>query len=305
MELRHLRYFIRVAEELHFGRAATQLGISQPPLSQQIRALEDELGVKLFDRTSRRVSLTEAGRFFLPQAQQALQQADYAIQTARRAQRGDIGTLTIGFAASAPFVPSIATALFQFRQSCPEVLLNLNEAHPDEQIEGLIARKIDIGIMRSMPPPALPGDLASTILLEEPLLVAMRPDHCLAHRDAPLTIADLAEEALVLYERSIGAGFNEHLTAMCRNAGFEPRVVQEVSGLATLLGLVAAGFGVTVLARSLTALHPDNVVYRNIAQDDAISRLWLVHHRTVSPTSSRFIEILSPSSQEEGKWRRR
>jgi len=289
MELRHLRYFVRVAEELHFGRAARMLGISQPPLSQQIRALEDELDVRLFDRTSRRVALTEAGRVFLPQAHRVLEQADLAIQAAQRAERGEAGILAIGFTASAPFVPIIATTLFAFRRACPQVHLNLSEIPLDVQIAGLADRRIDVGIMRGFHPPALPDGLIATVLLQEPLMIAVRPDHPLAGSGEALTIADLAGHPFVLYERSFGAGFNEHLMLLCRAAGFEPHVVQEASGLATLLGLVAAGFGLTVIAKSLSALHPDNVVYRPIRQEDAISRLWLVHHAAMSPACARFI----------------
>jgi len=296
MELRHLRYFVRVAEELHFGRAALQLGISQPPLSQQIRALEDELDVRLFDRTSRRVALTEAGRVFLPQARRVLEQADMAVQAAQRAERGEVGTLRIGFTASSPFVPIIATTLFDFRQHSPDVELNLAEMALDAQIAGLAERKLEIGIMRGFDPPPLPQDLIATALLEEPLLIAMRADHPLAAEGEVLTIAHLAGEPFVLYERSFGVGFNEHLLMLCRQAGFAPNVVQEASGLATLLGLVAAGFGLTVVAKSLSALHPDNVVYRGICQPDAISRLWLARHRHMTPASARFAAAFAPAA---------
>ena len=289
MELRHLRYFVRVAEELHFGRASRLLGISQPPLSQQIRALEDELDVRLFDRTSRRVALTEAGRVFLPEARRVLEQAGLAISAAQRAERGEVGALAIGFTASAPFVPIIATTLFAFRRACPEVHLDLSEIPLDVQIASLTERRIDVGIMRGFHPPALPEGLVATALLEEPMMIAMRPDHPLAGSGETLTIADLAGHPFVLYERSFGVGFNEHLMLLCRAAGFEPNVVQEASGLATLLGLVAAGFGLTVIAKSLSALHPDNVVYHQICQADAISRLWLVHQRAMSPACARFI----------------
>src|ERR1700761_2805483 len=149
MELRHLRYFVRVAEELHFARAAKHLGISQPPLSQQIRALEDELGVRLLERTSRRVMLTPAGKMFLEGARATLQQAERAATMARRAARGELGQLAIGFNASAPFVPQVARAIHDFRQTYPEVALQLTELPAAAQIEGLDDHLLDLGFMRS------------------------------------------------------------------------------------------------------------------------------------------------------------
>lgn len=292
MELRHLRYFLRVAEERHFGRAALRLGISQPPLSQQIRALEEELGVVLFERTSRRVQLTEAGRLFLPEAQRTIEQADRAAATARRAQRGEMGELRLGFTASAPFVPAISEALFAFRGAFPDVQLNLSELPRDDQIERLRDRRLDCGIVRGIEPPALPGSLLATPLLEEALMIAMRTDHPLAGKAGAVDMAQLRDEAWVLYEPHLGAGFNEHLLDLCRGAGFLPEVTQEAVSLASLLGLVVAGFGLTVLAQSLTTLHPDRIAYRPIAQVNAVTRLWLVRPRDMTPACGNFVRII-------------
>lgn len=281
MDLRHLRYFVRVAEELHFGRAATQLGISQPPLSQQIRALEDELGVALFERTSRRVRLTEAGEIFLPEARKALQQADHAAEVARRAARGEIGELALGLLSSVLFVPAVASALFRFRQAYPAIRLDLRELSLEAQLEALAEGDLDMGFVRSPEPPELSHGLMATLMLEEEMVVAMRRDHPLADR-ATVAVADLAEESFVLYERRLGAGFNEQLIRMCRAAGFEPRVIQESGGIATLLGLVSAGFGITFLARSLSVIHLDSLVYRPLAGNDTLSRLWMI--RPIRPS---------------------
>jgi DNA-binding transcriptional LysR family regulator len=292
MDLRHLRYFICVAQEMHFGRAAARLGISQPPLSQQIRALEAELGVRLFDRTSRRVRLTQAGALFLPEAQQTVDQADRAMQIARRAQRGEIGRLSLGFTTSAPFVLEIARALYLFRQDHPDVELTLVELSRDAQIARVEQGQLDLGIVRGFEPPVLPASLASICLLEEDLILAMRSDHSLADRTDEVAIADLAESLFVLYDSTNGAGFNEHVISLCHAAGFSPRIVQEAGGLATLLGLVAAGFGVTVLARSLARLHLDDLVYRRVGAPDAVSRLWLVHGRDMSAPSRAFMQSI-------------
>ncbi len=294
MDLRHLRYFISVAEEMHFGRAAHRLGISQPPLSQQIRLLEEEMGVRLFDRTSRRVQLTEAGRMFLPQARQTIEQARHAVEIAQRAQRGEVGTLALGFTASAPFVPAIASELHRFQQAFPEIHLQLVERDRETQLIHLAERKLDIGIMRGFLPPMVDETLKATLLLEEPLLAAVRSDHRLVTLGRPLTIRDLAGEPFVLYEQSWGIGFNEHLVTLCRNAGFEMRVVNEATGLATLIGLVAAGLGLTVIATSLSALHPDNIAFLPIEQPDAISRLWLVHHVEMSAAAQLFVDAVAP-----------
>ena len=169
MELRHLRYFIAVAEELHFGRAARVLGISQPPLSQQIQALEQELGARLFERTNRRVALSEAGRLFLDEARLVLAQVDRASDVARRAQLGELGELKIGFTTSAPFTSSIPQAIFAFRQSYPAVHLALQEMNSMAVAAGLEDESIQVGIMR---PLALPDSLVVVELLREPLVAS-------------------------------------------------------------------------------------------------------------------------------------
>ena len=287
MDLRHLRYFLCVAEEMHFGRAAVRLGISQPPLSQQIRALEQELGVRLFERTSRRVRLSEAGRLFEPEARQTLIQAERAVQTARQAQRGEIGQLGLGFTTSGPFVPQIAGALYRFRQRFPDVALTLRELGREEQIEGLRSRQLDIGIIRGYVPPGLPDGMEAHRLLTEDMVLTLRSDHPLAVREADPSIADLAGEGLVLYGAPSGTDFNVHLFAVCEEAGFVPNIAYEAPSLSTLLGLVAAGFGPTIIARSMARLHVDNLVNR--AFDVPLtSSLWLVHNQELSPIGKTF-----------------
>ena len=175
MELRHLRYFVQVATDLHFARAAAHLGISQPPLSQQIRALEDELGVRLFDRTSRNVALTPAGRLFLDAAQATLDQAEQAVMVARRAAEGELGELAIGFNASAPFIPKIAGAIHAFRQTWPEVRLTLAEMGGPAQIEAVAEGRLDLGVLRQSSSPALPEALTATRLLEHKTVVTLIP----------------------------------------------------------------------------------------------------------------------------------
>ncbi len=291
MDLRHLRYFLCVAEEMHFGRAAQKLGISQPPLSQQIRALEEELGVRLFDRTSRRVRLTEVGRLFEPEARQALAQADRATQIARMAHRAEIGRLVLGFTISGPFVPPVARALYRFRQNYPNVELVLREQERDEQIESVRNCQLDIGIVRDYQRPLLLDGMVSQSLLQEEMVLALRADHWLALRQAPPRIEDLAGEPLVLYGAPNGTGFTEHFFALCEAAGFVPRIAHEARSLATLLGLVAAGFGPTILAQSMVRLHIDNVVNRSF-EKPITSSLWLIHNKDLSPTGRVFRDTL-------------
>ncbi|WP_375196814.1 LysR substrate-binding domain-containing protein [Sphingobium sp.] len=299
MDLRHLRYFLCVAEEMHFGRAALRLGISQPPLSQQIRALEEELGVRLFDRTSRRVRLTEAGRLFEPEARQTLAQAERAAQIARMAQRAEIGHLGLAFTTSGPFVPPVARALYRFRQTYPNVELILREQGRDEQVESVRSRQLDLGIVRDYETPILPEGMVSQCLLKEEMVLALRADHWLALRAAPPSIADLAEEPLVLYGAPNGAGFTEHFFALCARAGFAPKISHEARSLATLLGLVAAGFGPTVIAQSMARLHVDNVINRPF-DVPVMSSLWLIHHEDLSPTGRAFLRTLLEERRAAG-----
>ena len=296
MDLRHLRYFLCVAEEMHFGRAALRLGISQPPLSQQIRALEEELGVRLFDRTSRRVRLTEAGRLFEPEARQTLAQAERAAQIARMAQRAEIGHLGLAFTTSGPFVPPVARALYRFRQTYPDVELILREQGRDEQVESVGSRQLDLGLVRDHEAPALPDGMVSQCLLKEEMMLALRADHPLALRSALPSIADLSDEPLVLYGPPNGTGFTEHFLALCAKEGFTPKVSHEARSLAALLGLVAAGFGPTLIPRSMARLHVDNVIHRPF-DVPVMSSLWLIHNEDLSPTGQAFLKTLLEERQ--------
>jgi DNA-binding transcriptional LysR family regulator len=292
MELRHFRYFVHVAEELHFGRAAMRLGMSQPPLSQQIRLLEEELGVALLERTSRRVALTEAGRLFLIEARKTLAQAAHSIDVARKVGAGDLGEINVGFASSVPFTTVVAQALSGFRESYPGVRLNLTEMSRLAQIEALLAEKIEVGFIRDIDPPIVPDGLEAVLLMTEPLLVAMLVGHPLAHAASDPRFADLRHEDFILYREDFGAGFNSHLKRLCALAGYVPKIVQEVTGPFTLLGLVSAGLGITIVTPTLGALHPDNMVFRRLDDPKAISRLWMIRRHGVSKAATHFVELV-------------
>ena len=292
MELRHLRYFIAVAEELHFGRAAELLGISQPPLSQQIQALEQELGARLFDRTNRRVELSEAGRLFLQEARLVLAQVDKAADVARRAKLGELGELKIGFTSSAPFNSTIPQAIFAFRQAFPAVHLNLREMSSKTVADGLMDESIEVGLMRPLP---LPDALSVVELMHEPLVAVLSANHPLAvGSEAGMHLSELALEPFVFFPRSYGSGLYAQLLTLARQAGFSPHFAQEAGEAMTIIGLVAAGLGVSVLPASYQRIRIDGVVYRPLLDPDAVSAVWLVQRKDQkSPMAKAFIELLT------------
>lgn len=292
MDLRHLRYFVCVAEELHFGRAALRLGISQPPLSQQVRALEEELGVQLLERTSRRVRLTEAGRQFLPEARATMAQAEQAARTARSAHRGEVGRLRLGFSISVPFIPRVVDALSRFRQAYPQVSLELDELPQDEQMARVERGLLDVAIMRAFSTPQLPSNMQSLRIQMDGVMLAMRQDHPLAQRTDVLTLDDVRGEPMILFEASSGAGLNERLIEECQLLGFEPNVAIETASFATLLGLTAAGLGVTILSRSLMRLNVDTLVFRPL-EVPFTSELLMLHMDAPSPSTSNFRKMIA------------
>lgn len=291
MELRHLRYVVALAEELHFSRAAARLGISQPPLSQQLQALEDELGARLFDRTNRRVALTEVGRAFLEEARAVLAQADRAVEVARRAQRGEIGEIRIGFTASAPFTTAIPQAIFAFRQAYPDVHLELQEMSTRQQVEGLAERRVHVGFLRNMAFPPMPAEVMVRELFRDPLVAVLRADHPAARAaPAPIPLVELAEELFVCYPRSAGTSLYDQLISLCRQAGFSPRLGQEAREPSTIMGLVAAGLGVALLPVSLQRVRVDGVVFRRLTDPGAETIMSLAWRRDeTSPAARAFV----------------
>ncbi|MFB4369317.1 MULTISPECIES: LysR family transcriptional regulator [unclassified Pseudomonas] len=296
MELRHLRYFVAVAEELHFGRAADLLGISQPPLSQQIQALEQELGVRLFERSNRHVALTDAGRLFLEETRQTLAQVSKSVDVVRRAQQGELGELQIGFTASAPFVSIIPRAVFAFRQAFPAVHLDLQEMPSSQVCQALIDKKLQIGMIR---PLELPTELDAVELLREPLVALLHAGHPLAgEQNGGLALAELADEPFVFFPRSYGTGLHAQLFGLARQAGFTPRITQEAHEALTIIGLVAAGLGVSVLPASFRRIRIDGVVFRTLTDADATTAVWLVKRRQErSPLAQAFIDLLTREVQ--------
>ena len=259
MELRHLRYFVAVAHEGHVTRAAEKLHIQQPPLSQQIHALEREIGAPLFERHPRGVRLTDAGRSFLADAEAILANVEHATVRARRTARGETGRIAVGFTTSAPFHPLVARAMREFRRQRPDVAFVLEESGSGELLAGLREERLDIAFIRS----GLvdPEGIAVHALLQEDMVAALPARHRLVARPR-LALKDLAEETMILYRRPDGRGLYDVIIAACSEAGFSPHVGQEAPRIVSTLNLVAAGLGITIVPASLSRLPLEGVVYR-------------------------------------------
>jgi len=288
VELRHLRYFVAVAEELHFGRAAERLQMAQPPLSQQIRKLEEELSVQLFYRTKRRVQLTAAGQVFLEQAQLMLAQAEQAIKAAQRADQGELGRLVIGFVASACYdvLPDI---LRVYRERFPDVSLVLRELTTTQQVHALLNGRINIGFIR---PPVHHEALEVETILREPFLVALPENHSLASQ-AEIPLKALSKESFVLFPRHLGPGFYDQVVSLCQQAGFSPDVSQEAIEMQTIVSLVAAGFGVSLVPASLQNLRRVGVIYRRIQGATPVAELAMIWQKKASlPVLQTFMALV-------------
>lgn len=275
MELRHLRAFTVLADELHFGRAAERLGIAQPPLSIQIQSLEASLGVRLFDRSRRRVALTEAGRLFLPEALATLAQAERARGIAQRAARGETGRIEVGFAGSAPFNAIMPGIINRFRRAWPDVHMVLREIPTNEQLRQLADGSLDVGFIRPGRPEEVAG-VASHVVLDEPLLVVLPADHRLAGRQV-LSVAELADEPFILQPRAIGTGLYDKVVSLCAATGFRPNVVLEAHQMSTMVVLAATGLGIAIVPEAMRRLQVEGCRFVLIADVGASMVLAVVH----------------------------
>jgi DNA-binding transcriptional LysR family regulator len=256
IELRHLRYFLAVAETLHFGKAAARLGMAQPPLSQQIRTLENILGYRLFDRTTRGVQLTTVGRYFLERTRNTLERIDQDVKMTRRLGAGQEGVLAVGFSGSVMFT-ELPLAIEQYRRAYPKVELQLHELVTAEQISALKAGNLDLAFLRD-------GDPDDSIEMEPFLrerFVAILPKrHRLAEKSS-LRPSDLQTEPFVFYARTMGPLAFDRMMACCEADGFRPRIVQDTPQWPTALRLIAAGLGVSIAPACVTSLVLPDIVY--------------------------------------------
>lgn len=290
MELRRLRYFVAVAEELHFSRAAERLHIGQPPLSQQIQLLEEELGVRLLDRTRRWVKLTEAGRLFLDDARRILALSEQAVETARRADRGEVGELRIGFTSSTPLTEAFNKAVNEYRKAFPRVTLSLSDMPTLRQLEAIRERRIDLGFLRP-PDTVLPRDVVTTPLRRDPLMLVAPSNHPLMRRKS-ISIKELADQPFVMFSPDAGTGVQSLVLRLCREAGFEPKMALQAREGSTIIGLVAAGCGISILPESFHAIRIKGVSYLPLSDRAAKTQLMLArHHADRSPLVDSFVEL--------------
>jgi DNA-binding transcriptional LysR family regulator len=308
IELRLLRYFVTVAEEMHFGRAAARLAMTQPPLSQAIRALEEALGVALFVRTKRTVELTPVGKDLLPEVRRLLASADTLRPLAQSLARGEAGVLSLAFVSTADYglLPAL---LRDFGARYPGVRLQLTEATSDVQIEELVAGRIDAGLVIPPLPPRHATSLSYVAVAREPLVIAMSADAALQlgqgadeWADTPVDLHDLAAAPLVVFPRRLAPGLHDIIMGCYGAAGLTPRIGQEAIQMQTIVSLVSAGMGVALVPHSLRHLRRTGVVYRPLLNASAMlvetGLVWRAAE--VSPVLAGFIEIVRSRAESAG-----
>ena len=273
MELRHLRYFVAVAEELNFTRAAERLYMAQPPLSTQIRGLEEELGVQLFERDKRRVYLTQAGRHFLDRARTILASVQSAKDEVQSAAAGEVGKLNVGFTASSVLTAGLPAAIRNYRSSYPAVELRLQEMASMHQLDAIHARELDLGVLRK-PNVSIPMGVTIEEWYSAPLVAAMPQQHVLT-RGKGIHVRELKDVPLIVYPRDAGIGLYWKVQELCAKAGFRPAVMHETREASTMIGLVAAGFGVAIVPSDTQCIQLEGVLYSRILDKDAVSSLYL------------------------------
>jgi DNA-binding transcriptional LysR family regulator len=287
MELRHLRYFQAVAEELNFTRAARRLHIAQPPLTQQIKALEAEMGVTLIDRSAYRIELTDAGRAFAAEVGRILGEVRNAVLVAKRAARGAAGQVRVGFTASASFNPLVTSAFRTFRSAYPDIDVSLEESHSTDLALALREGRIDAAFVR---PPLSADGIVVHLLEEEEMVVAVARGHRLARRKAVL-LRELQAETFILYPRVVRPGLADAVVAACEQAGFVPKVEQYAPQLSSTINLVATSLGISIVPRSMQGLQPQAVAYVPLRGRPLAALLGIAHRKAeVSKSILGFVE---------------
>ena len=299
MELRHLRYFVAVAEELNVRQAATRLHLSQPPLSRQIHDLEEEVGTKLFVRSQSGMRLTEAGRTFLKEARSILAQSQRAVQLAQAASRGEAGRLDIAYAVEG-FEPVLLRVIRVFRRLFPMVELGIRELQYHQQVQELINRRIDLGYV-GIRFPELESELVFECLRKTPFLVALPPGHPLA-KQRRLRLSELANEKFISIRRT-AAAYHSRFVSHCRSAGFTPEIApEEADGALSLLGLVSAGFGVALVPETFQQILPVAVEFRPLRPSIPTFDFHIAWRRdNQSSVLHAFLEMLREHAHAEAK----
>lgn len=307
IELRRLRYLVAVAEEGHITRAAERLGIQQPPLTRQIRALEAEWGVQLFERHPRGMRPTEAGRVAVAAAQDILERAGRLGDTARRAARGEQGRLAIGYTSSGAFHPFVSQQIRSFREARPGVLLALAEDGTPELVQGLRDERLDAAFVRSTSSDV--AGLRLEPLFAEEMVAALPSGHPLAGTGTRLALGALAEETFIFYRRPTGPGLYDAIVAACLAAGFSPTVGQEAPRMSSTLSLVAAGLGVSIVPASMQRMNVEGVAFAQLREDTRLAAPLLLATRRGDRSSlvERFrSQVRAAAERQEGQaydWR--
>ena len=305
MDFRQLRYFVAVAEELNFSRAAERLNISQPPLSIQIKAMEEELGAVLFTRNRHSVALTQAGKLLLDQARTTLRGLDRAGDLVRRAGRGEAGLIRMGFVGCIPMLDLFSYLLTGFNQRYPNVRIDLHHMSTSKQIAALAMGEIDIGFIRPSQQSTLETALHVHTVWTDRLSVFFPARHELASNAEPVSISELKDQDFIGISANSGCGVHEFMARACSAAGFIPRIVQETHDLRTVLWLVAAGLGIALLpecydragvanlvSRQLLAPHPESHISMVTRMDDDCKLLQrFVDHALNFPVTERLAPL--------------
>ena len=301
MELRRLRYFIVTAEELHVGRAAEKLGIAQPALSQQLKVLEQALGVRLFERIGRGIQMTPVGELFLPEARATLAQADRAANIARGAARGELGHVEIGYVESAMIEPQFPSLITTYHQRFPNVKLHLLKMTIPQQIESLYEHRIDIAMVRGANLDLRPP-LHAQVFSQTGIMIALPRNHPQAGATTVRLGALAGERFIVLQDTDMQGFFANLTTKLCRAAGFEAEIDLLVGDLSTMTGLVAAGLGVSLVPSALTNIRRDDIVLRPLAGLEERMDLFIVRRRDRRSTPvDNFVAMAFPDTRAKGK----
>ncbi|MHC8338662.1 LysR family transcriptional regulator [Pseudomonas sp. HLT2-19-2] len=291
IDLRRLRYFLIVSDELHFGRAAARLHIAQPPLTRQISALESQLSFRLFDRSTRNVTLTSEGRYFLPYAKAVLEQVDLTASIISKLAAGSAGHLAVGYASSIALSDIFSQTIQAFCSAYPDVQLTVEEGASSTQWSQLIEGRLDIGMSR-MQPPAEDAEIQAICLDNEPLVAAIASDSPLA-RQEQVTLAELSAYPLIAFPTDYGSGLNEIIEALYRRQALTPLPAPKGKQITSIIALVAAGRGVAVVPQCTQTLVKRGVTYRPLAEPGATAPLLvLTRKRERSPLVKAFVEII-------------